>query len=66
MGGDGSGMAEIEAGLRCTCVVLISLSCLSKILAISIVIPQKSGTKCAQVAWHVKEQSVVVIVRAIF
>lgn len=38
-------------------VVLISRRFLRRMLAISIVIPQKSGTKCEHVWWHVKLHS---------
>lgn len=57
MGGAGGEAVGLVAGLRWTWVVLMSRSCLRRMLAISIVMPQKSGTKWAQVAWQVKEHS---------
>ena len=44
-------------GFLWTWVVLISRSCVSRIFAISIVMPQKSGTRCTQAAWQVREHS---------
>jgi hypothetical protein len=50
---------EDEAGVafRVTCVVLMSRRFFSKIFAISIVIPQKSGTRCEHVWWQESEHS---------
>ena len=48
---------EGGAGFLCDWVVLMSRRFLSRTLAISIVMPQKSGTRCEHVWWHVREHS---------